>query len=72
MTGGSRFLLFLVLILGVGLAVLTLGEPIGWRDGICIILTLSGILLALRSGEHSIAEKSSIGASDSSWDVGER
>jgi probable blue pigment (indigoidine) exporter len=44
--------LFLVPVLGVGLAVLTLGEPIGWREGSGIILTLSGVLLALRADTH--------------------
>lgn len=50
--GRLSLFLFLVPVLGVGLATLTLGEQIGLREGIGITLTLSGVLLSLRNDEH--------------------
>ncbi|HET8908826.1 MAG TPA: DMT family transporter [Ktedonobacterales bacterium] len=70
--GRLSLLLFLVPVLGVGLAVLTLGEQIGWREGVGILLTVSGVLLALRSDDHDAAEKPSTGASDPLLDAGDQ
>lgn len=50
--GRLSLVLFLVPVLGVGLAMLALGEQIGWREGVGIILTLSGVLFALRADKH--------------------
>ena len=50
--GRLSLFLFLVPVLGVGLAALTLGERIGVSEAIGIVLTLSGILVALRSADH--------------------
>jgi O-acetylserine/cysteine efflux transporter len=50
--GRLSLFLFLVPVLGVGLAALTLGERIGVNEGIGIVLTLSGILVALRSADR--------------------
>lgn len=70
--GRLSLFLFLVPVLGIGLAVLTLGEQIGWREGVGIILTVSGVLFALRSDDHDAAEKPSTGASDPLLDAGGR
>jgi drug/metabolite transporter (DMT)-like permease len=50
--GRLSLVLFLVPVLGVGLSMLTLGEQIGWREGVAIVLTLSGVLLAPRADKH--------------------
>lgn len=49
--GRLSLFLFLVPVLGVGLAMLTLGESIGVSEGAGIVLTLSGILVALRGAD---------------------
>lgn len=67
--GRLSLLLFLVPLLGVGLAMLTLGERIGWREGVGIILTVGGVLLALRSHEQETMAKPSDAAVDPSRDA---
>ena len=67
--GRLSLLLFLAPLLGVGLAMLTLGEQIGWREGVGIILAVSGVVLALRSHEQDTMAKPSNVAVDLSRDV---
>ena len=70
--GRLSLFLFLTPVLGVGLAMLTLGEQIGWREGIGIFLTLSGVLLALRNEEHEASGQRSSGTSELPLDAGNR
>ena len=70
--GRLSLLLFLVPVLGVSLAVLTLGEQIGWREGIGISLTLGGVLLALRSEGHAAITEHPSRTSEHPLDVGSK
>jgi drug/metabolite transporter (DMT)-like permease len=70
--GRLSLFLFLVPLLGVGLAMITLGEQVGWREGLGIILTLGGVMLALRSHEQNSAAKLFDAAVDPSRDATKR